>query len=114
MAKSKIIKELANNQISMEVALQRLMIIASDLGLQTYALCKSIFLDLSILSKHFCFSPILYLYANSHVLCFVWRINRRKMAYVEKCIFFLCSYRLFQLTRSTLPFSSASFIHAVK
>lgn len=31
MAKSKIIKELANNQISMEVALQRLMIIASDL-----------------------------------------------------------------------------------
>ena len=32
MAKSKIIKELANNQISMEVALQRLMIIASDLG----------------------------------------------------------------------------------
>ena len=48
---------------------------------------KSIFLDLSILSKHFCFSPILYLYANSHVLCFVWRINRRKMAYVEKCIF---------------------------
>lgn len=85
-----------------------------EMGLQTYALCKSIFLDLSILSKHFCFSPILYLYANSHVLCFVWRINRRKMAYVEKCIFFLCSYRLFQLTRSTLPFSSASFIHAVK
>lgn len=32
MAKSTIIKELANNQISMEVALQRLMIIASDLG----------------------------------------------------------------------------------
>lgn len=32
MAKSKIIKELANNQISMEVALQRLVIIASDLG----------------------------------------------------------------------------------
>lgn len=31
MAKSKIIKELANNQISMEVALQRLLIIASDL-----------------------------------------------------------------------------------
>lgn len=31
MAKSTIIKELANNQISMEVALQRLMIIASDL-----------------------------------------------------------------------------------
>lgn len=31
MAKSKIIKELANNQISMEVALQRLMVIASDL-----------------------------------------------------------------------------------
>lgn len=60
---------------------------ASSSGLQTYALCKSIFLDLSILSKHFCFSPILYLYANSHVLCFVWRINRRKMAYVEKCIF---------------------------
>lgn len=31
MAKSTIIKELANNQISMEVALQRLLIIASDL-----------------------------------------------------------------------------------
>lgn len=31
MAKSTIIKELANNQIPMEVALQRLMIIASDL-----------------------------------------------------------------------------------
>lgn len=31
MAKSKIIKDLANNQISIEVALQRLMIIASDL-----------------------------------------------------------------------------------
>lgn len=31
MAKSTIIKELANNQISMEVDLQRLMIIASDL-----------------------------------------------------------------------------------
>lgn len=32
MAKSTIIKELANNQISLEVALQRLMIIASDIG----------------------------------------------------------------------------------
>ena len=31
MAKSKIIKELANNDISLEVALNRLMIIASDI-----------------------------------------------------------------------------------
>lgn len=32
MAKSKIIKELANNEISLEVALSRLLIIASDIG----------------------------------------------------------------------------------
>lgn len=32
MAKSKIIKELANNEISLEVALNRLLIIASDIG----------------------------------------------------------------------------------
>ena len=32
MAKSKIIKELANNSISLDVALSRLFIIASDIG----------------------------------------------------------------------------------
>ena len=32
MAKSSILKELANNQVSMEVALSRLMIIATDIG----------------------------------------------------------------------------------
>lgn len=39
MAKSTIIKELANNQISMEVALQRLMIIASDLENEELSAC---------------------------------------------------------------------------
>ena len=32
MAKSKIIKELANKEISLEVAFNRLLIIASDIG----------------------------------------------------------------------------------
>lgn len=43
MAKSKIIKELANNNISLEVALNRLFIIASDIGndeLQQWAECE--------------------------------------------------------------------------
>ena len=34
MAKSKIIKELANKEISLEVAFNRLLIIASDIGNQ--------------------------------------------------------------------------------
>lgn len=43
MAKSKIIKELANNSISLDVALSRLFIIASDIGndeLQRWAECE--------------------------------------------------------------------------
>lgn len=43
MAKSKIIKELANNNISLDVALSRLYIIASDIGndeLQKWAECE--------------------------------------------------------------------------
>jgi len=43
MAKSKIIKELANNSISLDVALSRLFIIASDIGndeLQQWAECE--------------------------------------------------------------------------
>ncbi len=43
MAKSKIIKELANNEISLDVALSRLFIIASDIdndGLQQWAECE--------------------------------------------------------------------------
>ena len=43
MAKSKIIKELANNNISLDVALSRLYIIASDIGndqLQQWAECE--------------------------------------------------------------------------
>ena len=43
MAKSKIIKELANNSISLDVALSRLFVIASDIGndeLQQWAECE--------------------------------------------------------------------------
>lgn len=43
MAKSKIIKELANNSISLDIALSRLFIIASDIGndeLQRWAECE--------------------------------------------------------------------------
>ena len=35
MAKSTILKELANNQVSTEIALSRLMIIATDITSQT-------------------------------------------------------------------------------